>query len=95
AKTAKRARWAIQRAGFGAGIDRMQGVCRRRRALMPRVQVARRRRDGWAKTSKRALWAMKRDVFGAAVKIFKANAAEYFGYRKRAYNKERGALIEI
>ncbi|MBQ7873830.1 MAG: hypothetical protein IJ306_01520, partial [Oscillospiraceae bacterium] len=60
-----------------------------------RGKVARRRRDEWAKTSKRALWAMKRDVFGAAVKIFKANAAEYFGHRKRAYNQERIAHIKI
>ena len=35
-----------------------------------------------AKLAKRAQWAKQRVRFGAAVKIFKANAAEYFGHRK-------------
>ena len=35
-----------------------------------------------AKLAKRAQWAKQRARFGAAVKIFKANAAEYFGHRK-------------
>jgi len=35
-----------------------------------------------AKPVKRAQWAKQRAGFGAAVKIFKAYAAEYFGYRK-------------
>ena len=34
------------------------------------------------KPATRAQWAKPRAGFGAAVKIFKAYAAEYFGYRK-------------
>jgi hypothetical protein len=33
---------------------------------------------------------MKRARFGAAVKIFKANAAEYFGHRKSIGGKTEG-----
>ena len=42
-----------------------------------------------AKLAKRVLWTMKRARFGAAVKIFKANAAEYFGHRKSMCLKEK------
>ena len=46
-----------------------------------------------AKLAKRVLWTMKRARFGAAVKIFKANAAEYFGHRKSLRLREQTAGV--
>ena len=43
-----------------------------------------------AKLAKRAQWAKQRARFGAAVKIFKANAAEYFGHRKSTGGETEG-----
>ena len=42
------------------------------------------------KPVKRVLWTIQRAGFSAAVKIFKANAAEYFGHRKSIGGKTEG-----
>ena len=47
-----------------------------------------------AKPAKRAQWAKQRAGFGAAVKIFKAYAAEYFGYRKSTGGPPLAAVDE-